>query len=70
MKAIHAVYEGGVFRPLEAVDLPERSEVEFTPTVVNKTGNTHDMQPVYEILEQAFSTGDQELAERHGEHQP
>ena len=70
MKAIHAVYEGGVFRPLEAVDLPERSEVEFTPTVVRKNGNNHDMRPVYDILNQSFSTGDQHLAERHGEHQP
>jgi predicted DNA-binding antitoxin AbrB/MazE fold protein len=28
---IHAVYENGVFRPLEKVDLPEKCEVEFEP---------------------------------------
>ena len=31
MKTIHAVYESGVFRPLESVELPERTEVEFEP---------------------------------------
>ena len=28
MKTVHAVYEHGVFRPLEAVELAERTEVE------------------------------------------
>jgi predicted DNA-binding antitoxin AbrB/MazE fold protein len=28
-KTIHAVFENGVFRPIESVDLPEKSEVEF-----------------------------------------
>ena len=27
---IHAIYENGVFRPLDAVELPEKSEVELT----------------------------------------
>ena len=29
MKTIRAVYEDGVFRPQERVELPERCEVEF-----------------------------------------
>lgn len=28
-KTIHAVFENGVFRPVESVDLPEKAEVEF-----------------------------------------
>ncbi|XZE19542.1 antitoxin family protein [Pirellulaceae bacterium SH449] len=28
-KTIHAVYENGVFRPIESIDLPEKSVVEF-----------------------------------------
>lgn len=28
-KTIHAVLENSVFRPIETVDLPEKSEVEF-----------------------------------------
>ena len=31
MKTIQAIYTNGVFRPLERVDLPEASEVEFEP---------------------------------------
>lgn len=30
-KTIHAVYENGVFRPTEPVDLPDPCEVEFEP---------------------------------------
>jgi predicted DNA-binding antitoxin AbrB/MazE fold protein len=33
-KTIHAVFENGVFRPVESVDLPEKSEVEFEPRLV------------------------------------
>lgn len=35
-KTIHAVFENGVFRPVESVDLPENSEVEFEPRLVEK----------------------------------
>ncbi len=34
MKTIHAIYANGVFQPLERVDLPEASEVEFEPRAV------------------------------------
>ncbi len=33
-KTIHAVFENGVFRPVESVDLPEKSVVEFEPRLV------------------------------------
>jgi predicted DNA-binding antitoxin AbrB/MazE fold protein len=36
IKTIHAVFEQGVFRPLEKVELPERTEVEFEPKVVGQ----------------------------------
>jgi predicted DNA-binding antitoxin AbrB/MazE fold protein len=35
-KTIHAVFENGVFRPVESVDLPEKAEVEFEPRLVAK----------------------------------
>ncbi len=41
--AIRAIYEGGVFRPIEPVDLPEHSEVEIVPKPKPKKG------PVTEI---------------------
>ena len=34
MKTIHAIYEGGVFKPTEAVDLPEHCHVRFEPVPV------------------------------------
>lgn len=38
MKLVHAIFEHGVFRPTESVDLPEGCEVEFEPHLSN-TGN-------------------------------
>ena len=35
-KTVHAVFENGVFRPVESVDLPEKAEVEFEPRLVEK----------------------------------
>jgi predicted DNA-binding antitoxin AbrB/MazE fold protein len=36
MTVIRAVYENGVFRPTQPVALPEATEVEFVPQVVNQ----------------------------------
>ena len=35
-KVVHAIYEQGVFRPIVAVDLPERTHVEFEPRVLGE----------------------------------
>lgn len=35
-KSIHAVFENGVFRPVEFVDLPEKAEVELEPRLVSE----------------------------------
>ena len=35
-KTIHAVFENGVFRPVDAVDLPEDAKVEFEPRLIAK----------------------------------
>lgn len=37
-KTIHAVFENGVFRPIESVDLSEKSGVEFELRLVAKKG--------------------------------
>ena len=34
-KVIHAIYEEGVFRPIDPVDLPERTRVAFEPRVLH-----------------------------------
>ncbi len=70
MKTIHAIYEQGVFRPREAVELPERTEVEFEPKIVgNGPSDTGDMRGIIEVMSHSYPTGDRELSARHDEHQ-
>ena len=71
MKTIHAVYEKGVFRPLENVELPERTEVEFEPRVIrNQPARAGAMEEIYKILSERYETGESDIAARHNEHQP
>ena len=80
MKTILAVFENGVFRPTEPVELPENCTVEFEPRVVA------DEQPapadprfahldpgmarVYAVLSHRYDGGPPDGAARHNEHQP
>lgn len=80
MKTIHAVYENGVFRPTEPVDLPEGSEVTVAPC------SERERQPqpgdpafahlepglrrVYALLSRRHEGGAVDAAARHNEHQP
>ena len=71
MKTIHAIFEQGIFRPLEAVELAERTEVEFEPKVVGlKTPKPGSMDAIYEVMSRRFNTGETDVAARHNEHQP
>jgi predicted DNA-binding antitoxin AbrB/MazE fold protein len=65
-KTIHAVFEHGVFRPLENVSLPEACEVEFEPRLVQ----AKQMTEIYRVLQERYASGDHDVAERHNEHQP
>jgi predicted DNA-binding antitoxin AbrB/MazE fold protein len=75
-KTIHAVYEKGVFRATETVDLPENTPVEMelrvrveAPSTLTDT-MSRGMAKVYEILGRSHSSGHTDTAERHNEHQP
>jgi predicted DNA-binding antitoxin AbrB/MazE fold protein len=71
MKTVHAVFEHGVFRPLEAVELAERTEVEFEPKVIGiNAPKPGSMDGIYEAMSHRFNTGETDIAERHNEHQP
>lgn len=71
MKTIHAVYERGVFRPLETVELPECTEVEFEPRPVAQPENHGDgLDSIYAILSERYQSGENDVAARHNEHQP
>jgi predicted DNA-binding antitoxin AbrB/MazE fold protein len=70
MKAIHAIYEGGVFRPMEPVDLPDRCYVEFEPRVIDAHAAEPSLEDVYAVLSRRFESGEFDVAARHNEHQP
>ncbi len=71
MNTVRAIYENGIFRPLDPVDLPEASEVVLTPELVVPLPlvDRAAMAKVYEVLSQRFDSGEHEVAERHNEHQ-
>jgi len=71
MKTVHAVFEKSMFRPLEAVELPERCEVEFEPRPVSAPANGDEsLSSVYSILSERYESGESDVAARHNEHQP
>ena len=71
MKTVHAVYESGVFRPLETVELPERTEVEFEPRQVAPAADPNgQLDAIYTILGERYQSGEPDGAARHDEHQP
>ena len=68
---VRAVFPDGVFRPLQAVNLPENTRVVFDPTLVD-TIDAHqsNQEKIFEILRRNFASGETDVAERHDEHQP
>ncbi len=67
---VHAIYENGVFRPVEPVDLPEPCEVEVDVRVVTSGVGMPSLDDVYAILGKRFDSGERDVAARHNEHQP
>ncbi len=71
MKTIHAVFEHGVFRPLETVELAEQTEVEFEPRPVPGAANgDKNLTAIYAVLSERYQSGEHDVAARHDEHQP
>ena len=71
MKTVHAVYEQGVFKPTERVELPDHCEVEFEPRLVGASANNGAaLADVYEVLSERYESGESDVAARHDEHQP
>jgi predicted DNA-binding antitoxin AbrB/MazE fold protein len=70
MTTVHAIFENGVFKPQEPVNLPDKAQVEFEPRVVPKVGDADDQESIYAILRERYRSGQPDGAERHNEHQP
>jgi len=68
---IEAVYEGGVFRPVGPVALPEQTRVVIRPVVVDESKDPQAAkQAMFASLGRSYDTGQADLAERHNDHQP
>jgi predicted DNA-binding antitoxin AbrB/MazE fold protein len=69
---VKAIYEKGVFRPTEPVNLPEKAEVELMlPDEEAEFARQEDgRKAIMEILSRRFRSDKGNLAERHNEHQP
>jgi predicted DNA-binding antitoxin AbrB/MazE fold protein len=70
MKTVRAVYEDGVLRPTEPLELPEHSVVEFEPRPLERPEVDENLGAIYEILSRRYQSGRHDLAARHDEHQP
>ncbi|HTU25509.1 MAG TPA: antitoxin AF2212-like protein [Pirellulales bacterium] len=75
MKSVHAIYENGVFRPTEPVELPEACHVVFEPKLIDPAQldierAAHGIDNVYALLSRRFDSGHADVAARHNEHQP
>ncbi|MBI3270335.1 MAG: antitoxin family protein [Planctomycetes bacterium] len=69
-KVFHAIFENGVFRPIEPVDLPERCSVEVEVHRIDPSPTVGGLDAVYAVLGRRFDSGTRDVAARHDEHQP
>lgn len=70
---VRAIYENGVFRPTEPVNLPERSEVEIVlpaAKAVDEVDERKSQKEIFALLRRSYATGQKDTAARHNEHQP
>jgi predicted DNA-binding antitoxin AbrB/MazE fold protein len=64
---VRAIYENGVFRPIEPVHLPERTEVDINLPDEEAREN---QEAILAILRTSYPSGQRDVAQRHDEHQP
>ena len=57
MANIRAVYENGVFRPLDPVALPEGTEVELRVLRIVKEHAAGNIDDIYDVLDRRHDTG-------------
>ena len=63
-QTIHAIYENGVFRPTESVNLPERCEVQVDVRQVREEPEVPTLDDVYAILAKRYNSGESDVAPR------
>lgn len=64
---VRAIYEKGVFRPIEPVRLPEHTEVDIK---LPDEAGCENQEAILSILRTSYPSGERDVAQRHDEHQP
>jgi len=72
---IRVIYENGVFRPVEPVDLPEKAEMDIVLSQEPEDQAELARQEVgaraiMEIMSHRYRSGQTDTADRQNEHQP
>ncbi|MGO8745964.1 MAG: antitoxin AF2212-like protein [Thermoguttaceae bacterium] len=72
---VRAINENGVFRPVEAVELPDNTAVELELRIRREeepaqAPMSEGLANVYAILGERYDSGHKDTAARHNEHQP
>ena len=62
MKTVTAIYENGVFRPLQKVDLPEASQVSIVVPDAPSPAMRPTLAAVYEIMAERYDGGADDAA--------
>ena len=72
MKSFNGIYENGVVRFPDPVDIPEGAKVTVAviDALAQQTPLESNSPELYEILSRRYDTGITDLAARHNEHQP
>lgn len=65
---LRAVYENGVFRPIDPVHLKEHTNVEVR--VPDQAEGVSNQAAILSVLRRNFPSGQSDVAQRHDEHQP
>src|SRR5947209_1930499 len=71
MQTVDAVYDAGIFRPTEPVSLPDQSRVRITVEAVSAPDaegeRLRSLEAIYEVLDERYSSGETDVAQRHNE---
>jgi predicted DNA-binding antitoxin AbrB/MazE fold protein len=66
---VKAIYENGVFRPIEPVDIAERTPVEVI-LPESDPDERRNQAEIFKLLRTSYPSGHTDTAARHNEHQP
>ena len=70
MSTIRAMFDGEVFRPSEPVGLEPNTPVTLTVERATSSLDKQNYASVFRVLNERYTSGDTDVAERHNEHQP